>query len=274
MPVESAFHRARGGYRPRAVRCAGAGAGACRLHRGALVHPRASLSAIGIALALLVMPEAAGAAASSDESVEPLPSELTEEYPVARSHAERRHHGSFGFDDHPLSVNATFGFGTPVGLAGVVVEYSPLPMLALGLGAGTNIDGLQLAALGRLRPLYWETPERAFAIALTAAVAEGPYSSEDDLAAFTGGLMGLPNTHYAWLDHALWFQPELQFEYETRSHFHLAVTGIGFAFLLNGGAAQCKELPMNPGVTYDETPGCAMNRSIGAFTVELGYSLP
>ena len=229
---------------------------------------------MAIAVVLLALPQTAVAAARSEDSTEPLPPELAEEYPVARSHSEPEHHGPFGFDDHPLKLNATVGFGTPVGLAGAIVEYSPLPMLAVGAGAGTNIDGLQLAVLGRIRPLYWETPKRVFAIALTAAVAEGPYSSEDDLAAATGDLMGLPKTHYAWLDHAWWFQPELQFEYETRSRFHLVATAIGFAFLLNASAAQCKERPMNPGVTYDETGGCTLDRTIGAFTVELGYSLP
>ena len=238
------------------------------------MHVRAFMSWIGIAAVLVALPEAAQAAARSEEAVDPLPPEIAGEYPVARSHSEPESHARFGFDDRPLTVNATIGFGTPVGLAGAIVEYSPLPMLAIGVGAGTNIEGPQLAVLGRIRPLYWETPKRVFAIALTATVAEGPYSSEDDLAASAGNLMGLPKTHYATLDHALWFQPELQFEYATRSHFHLAVTAIGFAFLLNANAAQCHERPMNPGVTYDETGGCAMGRTIGAFTVELGYSLP
>jgi hypothetical protein len=181
-------------------------------------------------------------------------------------------HTRFGFDDRPFGVNATLGFGTPVGLAGVILEYSPLPWLAVGTGAGTNLDGLQLAALGRIRPLYWEKPNHVFAIALEAAVATGPYSSWDDLSASFGD--GDSKTQYARLDHALWLQPEAQFEYEARSGFHLVVSGAAAAFLLNSHAAECRNRVTDARVACDAAAGGTMATTIQAFTIELGYTLP
>lgn len=183
-------------------------------------------------------------------------------------------HTRFGFDDRPFGVNATLGFGTPVGLAGVIVEYSPLPWLAMGTGAGTNLDGLQLAALGRIRPLYWEKPNRVFAIALTMAVATGPYSSWDDISTSVEDLLGNSNTQYARLDHALWLQPEAQFEYEARSGFHLVVSGAGAAFLLNSHAAECRDRVTHARVACDAAAGGTIATTIAAFTIELGYTLP
>jgi hypothetical protein len=193
---------------------------------------------------------------------------------VARVHtSDARPLGPFGFDDRPVSVNLALGFGMPLGLAGAFVEYSPLPWLAMGAGAGTSFEGLQLAALARVRPLYWETPYRTFAIALAGAIAEGPYSGDDDVGD-VGELMGGHDTQYAWLDHALWFQPELQFEYAARSGFHLVVTGIGIAYLLNGSTAECRDYDTNARAPCAPFGGASMPKALPAFTVELGYSLP
>ena len=208
---------------------------------------------------------------SASPALSPSP-ELVGENPVTPGHAVPSRHETFQFDDRPLSVNVALGFGTPVGLAGLVVEYNPLPELAVGAG----VERISKApswppsrgfgrCIGR---------RRVFAIALSAALAEGPYSSQDDFFASLGSLMGPPKARSAWLDHALWFEPELQFEYQARSGFHLVLTGIGAAGLLNGASAECKEQPMNPGVTYDTTARCAMDSPIGAFTLELGYALP
>jgi hypothetical protein len=185
--------------------------------------------------------------------------------PVTVSHAGPPDNDRFGFDERPFSVNVAAGFGTPVGLGGAIVEYSPLPVLGLGVGLGTNLEGPQLTALLRLRPLHWETRNNAFAISLAVAVSEGPYSSNDDLSNAT--LVDGSSDRYAWLDHAVWLQPDLQFEYASRSGFRLAVSGLGFGFLMNGDSARCRG-------PVDGSSGCSMGRTIGTFMVEAGYAFP
>lgn len=111
-------------------------------------------------------------------------------------------------------------------------------------------------------------PGHASRIALGVAVATGPYSSDDDLSGSDFGL-GAAKAQYAWLDHAWWLQPELQFEFGSRGGLHLVVTGVGLAFLLNPDAVECKTRPANPEVTPG---GCSMERVIGTFTIELGYA--
>jgi hypothetical protein len=113
-----------------------------------------------------------------------------------------------------------------------------------------------------------------FAIALAAAVAEGPYSGEDDVTGFVGDLMGGRDTQYAWLDHAVWFQPELQFEYGARSGFHLVVTGTGAAYLLNRADAECRDFESNARVPCEAGGGASMPKALPAFTLEVGYSFP
>ena len=43
----------------------------------------------------------------------------------------------FDFTDRPWSIDGVLGFGTPVGLAGVVLQYDLTSWLSVGGGAGT-----------------------------------------------------------------------------------------------------------------------------------------
>jgi hypothetical protein len=59
------------------------------------------------------------------------------------------------WDERALSIEAHFGFGTPVGLGGLMLAYSPWPWIAAygGAGVSTALDGtsLQLAVGGLVR---------------------------------------------------------------------------------------------------------------------------
>jgi hypothetical protein len=187
--------------------------------------------------------------------------------PVADNHSEPGL-PPFGFDDRPLSVNGVLGFGTPIGLAGAVVEYSPFARFAVGAGAGTNAVGPQATAFVRLRPVLWEKPERVFAISFEAAFSGGKYASEWSM--FHAVPLEDPGTTFE-VDPALWIIGEAQFEYESRSGFHLVLTGQGWAHLLNQGAARCRD---STGVATRCSERLPQGGDLPEFRVEVGYALP
>jgi hypothetical protein len=223
--------------------------------RDVLVHA-VGFAAFSIGLTLCALASAEETPSDIEIATRPAPEVLppssdepTGDAPVAPVHTKPTGK-PFGFADRPLSLNGAMGFGTPVGLAGAILEYSPLPWFAAGAGAGTNFEGLQLAALVRVRPIYWETQKDAFGIGLFAAFAGGPFTSDDDLD--VADFMGDGHeTQFSRLDHALWFQPELQFEWTRSSGFHLVATGLGFAYLLNGDDQRCVEYKTRAPVQCD-----------------------
>jgi hypothetical protein len=185
---------------------------------------------------------------------------------------------TFEFSDHFLTVNAMLGLGTPVGLIGGTIEINPVSRLALGLGAGTNTEGLQLAALVRSRPFAWARPKRALAITLGAALAAGPHRPFDFDPAFGSLDHRSPEERARDVDEAYervyWLQPDVGFELQAKSGFHLVVSQ-GVAVPLGHSGHHCDfrlsgERTVCPNAG---TPREAQPQAFWTVTVMLGFSL-
>jgi hypothetical protein len=74
----------------------------------------------------------------------------------------------------PLAIEGHVGLGAPLGLAGLAVDVTPHPWFSLNAGVGRGVDGLQLAAMLRVRPLFWG---RTFALGLGGGVSRGDTST-------------------------------------------------------------------------------------------------
>jgi len=70
---------------------------------------------------------------------------------VAHAEESPQAENLFRFTDRPLMVSLVVGFATPTGEIGVTAEYNLTSWFAAGIGVGTNVIGMQLAASGRLR---------------------------------------------------------------------------------------------------------------------------
>jgi len=180
----------------------------------------------------------------------------------------------FDFDQRRLAVGAMLGFGTPVGLVGVVAMYTPVTPVSLGVGAGTNDHGLQLSAMATLRPFSWARRNAAHAISLTPAWSTGPWKAFHlDLGMAHDG----PEERAQYLRHAVdqahWLQFDGSYELMTRGGFWLRA-GYGAAWMLNPGDAHCEFLQ-----TGDDAPcqgnvkGDEPDSGIITVTIVLGTTL-
>jgi len=73
-----------------------------------------------------------------------------------------------------LAIEGQVGLGAPLGLAGLAVDLTPHPWFSLNAGVGRGVDGLQLAATLRVRPLFLG---RMFAVGLGGGVSRGDTST-------------------------------------------------------------------------------------------------
>ena len=55
------------------------------------------------------------------------------------------------WSERPLALEAHAGLGTPYGLGGLALDYTPIRWLSLNAGAGAGMDGLQTALMLRAR---------------------------------------------------------------------------------------------------------------------------
>ena len=176
----------------------------------------------------------------------------------------------FEFSDHLISVNAMLGFGTPVGLIGGTVEINPISPLALGVGAGTNTEGLQLALLARARPFAWAREKRAFAITVGVAFATGPYGPNLSDVMVTGIDHSTPEERAREVDEAYervyWLQPEVGFELQAKSGFHLVVAS-GPAYPLAYSGHHCV---FSQSGEPAECPRETAPQTLGSATIVLG----
>src|SRR3954464_196706 len=74
--------------------------------------------------------------------------------------------------ERPLAFDASVGFATPIGLAGVWLDGSPTRWLSLSVGAGANFSGLQLAGMLRFR----FTPNHRDSPFIAVGYSRGPFS--------------------------------------------------------------------------------------------------
>jgi hypothetical protein len=147
-----------------------------------------------------------------------------------------------------LGVDLHLGFGTPTGLIGLMLDWSPSLYFALDAGGGLGAYGPQVALSGRLRlPIG----ERA-AVGLGGGVSGGPSTAE-----LCASCSPDPSRYWSF---AVFGNTEVSFErrsrggFQTRSYF-------GIAWVLNPDSATCS------GGTADE---CA---ALPANVVYLGFSI-
>jgi hypothetical protein len=78
------------------------------------------------------------------------------------------------FATRHLMLEGSLGLGTPVGIAGFAVDYSPWPFLAVNLGIGIGLAGLQYGLTPRVR-LFGAGKHTQVALYLGAGVSAGAY---------------------------------------------------------------------------------------------------
>lgn len=78
------------------------------------------------------------------------------------------------FATRHLMLEASLGLGTPVGIAGIAVDYSPWPFLGVNLGIGLGLAGLQYGLTPRVR-LFRAGNHTQVALYLGAGVSAGAY---------------------------------------------------------------------------------------------------
>ena len=138
------------------------------------------------------------------------------------------------FAAHPLTLEARFGLGTPTGVLGAAVTYSPVPAFGFECGAGTNTVGLQLAcslrgrfvlpARDRSLGLDW-----ARAFTLSSGFSGGRYADThvfQELTAVDGP--GVAELDFA---RAYWWNTDIGVEW--RDGAFVSRFSIGVALLLN-----------------------------------------
>ena len=137
---------------------------------------------------------------------------------------------TFNFTDRPGAFGIGMGIATPVGLVGLLGDYTPDPHVAIGGGIGTNLQGMQGTVLLRGRPFVWPRRSRVLAITLGGAFSTGPYREADF---GLGEGRAIPST-----DRANWIQFDVGFELRNRTGFQLLVAS-GGAWMTNPGSLSC-----------------------------------
>jgi len=141
------------------------------------------------------------------------------------------------FAAHPITLEARFGLGTPTGVLGAAVSYSPVPAFGFECGAGTNTIGLQLACSLRGRFVF-ATRERSLglnwarALTLTSGFSGGRYADRhvfEQLTAVDGP--GVAELDFA---RAYWWNTDLGVEW--RDGAFVSRFTVGVALLLNPDA--------------------------------------
>lgn len=160
------------------------------------------------------------------------------------------------FDDPAFSLEARVGFGTSVGLVGMVGEYSPVEPIALGTGIGMNQWGPIWEVHARLRPAIRASLNRTDAFTIEAAFSRGPYSALPSL--LPGVCDGDPtdpndscyDPHINAVE-VSWIQAEAGWEFRLRSGFSFRLsTGLAHVIShpdwqcsVNGQPAPCESKP-------------------------------
>jgi hypothetical protein len=184
--------------------------------------------------------------------------------------------GEVEFDDRPFNVQLRLGFGSSVGVSGLVGEVDLDDRINIGAGAGTNLRGAIVGAHVRLRPLVFRTSQggAAHAIPIEAAVSRSRYSGalgDGFLSDLCEGAWNDPKSRcydppitaeWVW-----WGQIETGWEFRHRSGLSLRAT-TGVAWLLATPNWQC---------TIDGAPvpcGHRVPSTVlpGTFTFSVGYS--
>ena len=138
----------------------------------------------------------------------------------------------------PFVLEGQFGIGAPLGFAGLAVDYSPIPPLALNLGAGIDRAGVQFAFSTRLRVGRFDAHDHVM-LYVGAGASVGPYDSPipnplPNLDFGAGGNQEFPQPpppHDHW-GAAYWANPETGFDMRLGPQVSLKIFA-GVSFLLN-----------------------------------------
>jgi hypothetical protein len=162
----------------------------------------------------------------------------------------------------PLVVEGHIGAGTPLGLLGAAVDYSPSPWFAAGIGAGAGAAGAQAALMARFRIPVGE----GVGVGLGGGVSGGNYEWTE------GGLFSMfidKPASKIWKP-AYWANADVSIEGRLEGGF--SIRGyLGRGALLNGDDGQCKagsSSELNHCMTAHQKDG----RAIGYAGLAMGYA--
>ncbi len=117
---------------------------------------------------------------------------------AASAYAQGKPAANDVWTERPLAIEAHAGVGTPYGLGGLAVDYTPIRWLSLNAGAGAGMDGLQSALM--LRTRY---PFGRFAPTLSGGISYGDFKE------YGGFFHDVRQT----VDGAVWTKVDLGLEY-------------------------------------------------------------
>lgn len=170
----------------------------------------------------------------------------------------------------PFAADLSLALASPLGIAGLSLEYAPIRQLSLGAGVGTGLWGAQLAGLTRVR--FYQTRHGAFFAG--GGYSQGPYRQWETN---RYGLLSVPqgflsangeqgNPPGRWWKTARWLNLELGVE--QRQEGGLDARGFaGVEVLLNPSQNRVDDSP------YDDRPPFDVVPVIFYFGAAFGYSL-
>lgn len=145
---------------------------------------------------------------------------------------------SNSWSEHPVALEIQAGVGTPLGLLGLAVDFSPLDWWSVGAGVGWDELGPQGALLTRLR-LLGNTRK---ALSLDTAFSYGDYKGYNLIARLVGGgeraRTGPEDYSYSLHvepAHRLYLGPG----YDSRAGSFAFRVSAGVGILLNPGSGRC-----------------------------------
>lgn len=109
-----------------------------------------------------------------------------------------------------VTVEAHLGAVTPYGMAGLALDFSPLPWVSLNVGGGAGLDGAQVGGMVRLR-----FPMGSFAPTISAGTSFGSFKEY-------GGLFHHVRRSVDW---AMWINGDLGLEYRWSNGARLRAYG-------------------------------------------------
>jgi len=133
----------------------------------------------------------------------------------------------------PFVIESQLGLGAPLGLIGIALDYSPMPVLGLNVGVGLGLGGVQYAFAARLRVIRWGHRNH-FAAYLGAGVSAGGYNTDYAALDTWPEALERPSPHYHW-DTAYWTNLEAGIDMRIGSHLSLRPF-FGVALVLNPNA--------------------------------------
>ncbi len=172
----------------------------------------------------------------------------------------------------PFMIEGHLGAGTPVGILGAALDYSPWPVLGVNLGIGLGVSGPEYAFTSRVRLLRLGRRTHV-ALYLGAGVSAGAYSQPTDIDSFSvdGSQTesASERAHFHW-DVAYWTNFEAGVEIRLRSGTSLRPY-LGVSRLLNPDPTvtvndvYSGSPPANPVVPWSGYVGFALGYSMAGW---------